>query len=424
MASNTIACPNCGTIIEIDTALKQQLSKEIEARHNTELENERKKLADERSKLEKYKANEKEVFETKLKKMLIEKEQELVKTQEESRKQYEASLREKILKETEEEKEMIQKELNQKSEQIKELNKTKADNARLRREKEELREAIKLESERELNERLKKESEKIKERINESKNLEIKELQKQLEDQAKLTEEMKRKQEQGSMQLQGEVQELAIEEYLATEFPLDNIQEIKKGARGGDCIQTVNTRQFTNCGQIYYESKRAKSFSPAWIDKFKNDLREKNISIGVLITSTMPPDMTQAGMMDGIWVCSYSEFGTVAKLLRQGIIRYHQLSQSQENKGDKMQLLYDYLTSDTFKIQMTSIVDTFQNMKTALDKEKLAIQKQWKIRETQLDKVISNTIDMYASLKGIAGSSIQTIQSLELDSGTPQDLDL
>ncbi len=414
---NNIKCPTCGTLIEIDVELQKQLQSDLEQKYASQYAEKEKALKKEKEKLENFKAKEKEIFENKLAEELKAKEEELNQKSVTQRKEYEEALRQKIQKENEEHNQLIQKELDEKSEQLKEFNKAKADIERLRREKDELREAIKLESEKELNERLKSESEKISQRLTEAKSLEIKELQKQLEDQTKLSEEMSRKLEQGSMQLQGEVQELAIEEWLAAEFPLDQIEEIKKGARGGDCIQTVNTRQETNCGKIYYESKRAKSFSNDWIEKFKNDMREKNISVGVLITSTMPKDMPKAGMMEGVWVCSYQEFGTVAKLLRDAIIRTHQISLSQENKADKMQLLYNYLTSDNFKLQLSSIVEAFEKMKTDLDKEKRAMQRLWKVRETQLDNVINNTIDMYGSLKGIAGNSIHTIQSLELDSG-------
>ncbi len=120
--------------------------------------------------------------------------------------------------------------------------------------------------------------------------LRFKEMQKQLEDQKKLTEEMKRKQEQGSMQLQGEVQELAIEEWLASKFPLDTIEEIKKGVRGGDCIQIVHSRTEQNCGTIYYESKRTKDFQPSWIEKFKADIRDRGANIGVLAAVCGAPD--------------------------------------------------------------------------------------------------------------------------------------
>jgi hypothetical protein len=239
-------------------------------------------------------------------------------------------------------------------------------------------------------------------------------MQKQLEDQKRLTEEMKRKQEQGSMQLQGEVMELAIEEWLASQFPLDTIEEIKKGARGGDCIQIVNTRTHQNCGSIYYESKRTKEFQPNWIEKFKGDIRVKGASIGVLVTDAMPPDMDRLGLKDGIWICSFEEFKGLCAVLRESIVQLSNAVMSQENKGDKMHMLYDYLTGNTFRMQVEAIVEGFTTMRVDLESEKRAMQAIWKKREKQIDKVTVNTIDMHASIKGIAGSAIQSVTLLEL----------
>jgi len=242
-------------------------------------------------------------------------------------------------------------------------------------------------------------------------------MQKQLEDQKKLTEEMKRKQEQGSMQLQGEVQELAIEEWLATKFPLDTIEEIKKGARGGDCIQIVHTRTQQNCGTIYYESKRTKDFQPSWIEKFKADIRDRGANIGVLVTEVMPSDMDRMGLRDGIWICNYDEFKGLCTVLREGILQVNNAIVTQENKGDKMDLLYDYLTSSTFRMSIEAIVEGFTQMKTDLDSEKRSMQRIWKQREKQIEKVVINTIDMYGSVKGIAGNAIQSVKALELPEG-------
>src|SRR5690606_27252105 len=146
-------------------------------------------------------------------------------------------------------------------------------------------------------------------------------------------------------QLQGEVMELAIEEYLSKTFPLDTIDEIKKGATGADCVQIVNTREEQNCGTIYYESKRTKAFQPTWIEKFKNDIRTKKADIGVLVTEVMPSDMDRMGMKEGVWICTFEEFKGLSAVLRQSIIQLNQAVQSQENKGDKMSMLYDFLTS-------------------------------------------------------------------------------
>jgi hypothetical protein len=225
---------------------------------------------------------------------------------------------------------------------------------------------------------------------------------------------MKRKQEQGSMQLQGEVQELAIEEWLAVQFPLDSIEEIKKGARGGDCIQIVNTRAVQNCGSIYYESKRSKDFQPTWIEKFKADIRDKGANIGVLVTEVMPSNMDRMGLKDGVWICNYEEFKGLCAVLRETIVKLNTAISSQENKGDKMDMLYTFLTGNTFRMQVEAIVEGFTQMKSDLESEKRSMQRIWKQREKQIDKVITNTVDMYGSIKGIAGNAIQSVKALEL----------
>jgi len=210
------------------------------------------------------------------------------------------------------------------------------------------------------------------------------------------------------------VQELAIEEWLAVSFPLDTIVEIKKGVRGGDCIQTINTRTRQNCGTIYYESKRTKDFQPSWIEKFKNDIRDKGASVGVLVTEVLPTDLDRMGLKEGIWICTYEEFKGLCKVLRESIIQVSNALASQENKGEKMAMLYSYLTSNTFHMQIEAIVEGFTQMKMDLDYEKRSMQKIWKMREKQLEKVIDNTIDMHGSIKGIAGNAIQDIKQLDM----------
>ncbi len=277
-----------------------------------------------------------------------------------------------------------------------------------------MKESIEAALQLKLNQTLQEEKEKIRKLEEEKNELRFKEMQKQLEDQKRLTEEMKRKQEQGSMQLQGEVMELAIEEFLSSQFPLDTIEEIKKGARGGDCIQIINTRTNQNCGTIYYESKRTKEFQSAWIEKFKADIRIKGANIGVLVTDAMPNDMDRMGLKDGIWICSFEEFKGLCTVLRESIIQVSNALVSQENKGDKMHMLYDYLTGNTFRLQVEAIVEGFTQMRVDLESEKRAMQSIWKKRERQIEKVTINTIDMHASIKGIAGNAIQAVKLLEL----------
>lgn len=247
--------------------------------------------------------------------------------------------------------------------------------------------------------------------------LKIAELQIQLDEQKKLAAEMQRKAGQGSMQLQGEVQELAIEEWLKDSFPLDTIDEIKKGARGADCLHIVNTRMRQACGSIYYESKRTKDFQKSWIEKFKTDMREKGAAFGVLVTDVMPDGLERMGQKDGIWICTYTEFKGLCCVLRDAVIRLSEAQATQENKGDKMVMLYDYLTGSEFRSRVEAIVEGFVQMKTDLDSERRAMESIWKKREKQIDKVALNTNLMYGSMKGIAGSSIGNIQALELPEG-------
>jgi hypothetical protein len=405
-----IKCPNCGTDINVNNILSHQLEEEIRQKYQAQLTEEKQKyqkekdaLYNEKEEFEKQKKQDKALFEERLEKQL-----------KEERIAIESKLKTKLSEEQADQFKLLQEELNQKSEQVKELNRTKAEIERLKREKEEAKELAEAEAQKKLNEQLSTEKEKIRKSEEEKNELKMRDLQKQLDDQKRLTEEMKRKQEQGSMQLQGEVQELAIEEWLQTQFPLDSIEEIKKGARGGDCIQTVNTFAQQNCGKIYYESKRTKDFQGSWIEKFKADMREKAADIGVLVTEAMPSDMERMGLRDGVWVCSYEEFKGLCGILRESIIQVSTALGSQVNKGDKMQLLYDYLTSNSFRMQVEAIVEGFSSMKSALESEKRAMQRIWKEREKQIDKVINNTIDMHASIRGIAGNAIQAVKALEL----------
>lgn len=362
MQKNQIKCPKCGEIIAIEDVLSQQIEDSLKTEYN-----------------KKWQASKTEL---------------------------EEQARKKLQEEYAARQELQAKELEDKSTKLKEMYALQAEFEKMKREKDEMKAQITLEKEKEFSERLGQVKENASKLAKEEQELKIKELQKQLEDQKKLTEEMKRKQEQGSMQLQGEVQELAIEEWLRQRFPLDTISEIGKGARGADCIQIVNTREHINCGTIYYESKRTKEFSPSWIEKFREDIRSQNATIGVLVTDVYPKGVERMELRDGIWICSFEEFKGLCFVLRENIIAIHQLSLTQENKGDKMAMLYNYLTGQEFKSQVEAIIEGFTEMQADLNKEKTAMQSIWKKREKQIEKVIMNTGGMYSSIKGIGGSSI------------------
>lgn len=234
--------------------------------------------------------------------------------------------------------------------------------------------------------------------------LRVKELEKQLEDQKKLADEMRRKAEQGSMQLQGEVQELILEELLKTTFPFDEIGEVGKGVRGADCIQVVRNRFGQVCGKIIYESKRTKDFANDWIDKLKKDMRKEGVDVAVIVTQTYPKGMDCFGEREGVWICSFEEVKAVAYVLRDGILKLYTASKSQENKGDKMHMLYDYLTGTEFSEQWKAIREGYMSMRLSIHKERDAMEKMWKMREKQLDKVLLNASSIRGSIEGIAGA--------------------
>ena len=416
------SCPKCGYEIDVNNIISLQ----VEEKYNSLLAEEKKKF---QSEYEKIEIEKKQLNEEKLKQESLIKEQVDFQLKTEKEK-LENQIKSKVYEEQSEQIAAYKKELDEKSEQIKELNRSKVEIEKLKREKDELKEAMEVEAERKINQQITVEKEKIRKLEQEKNEFKIKEfefknkeLEKQLEDQKKLTEEMKRKQEQGSVQLQGEVQELAIEEWLANNFPLDTISEIKKGERGADCIQTIHTRTKQNCGSIYYESKRTKEFKPAWLEKFKDDIREKSANIGVLVTDVFPKGMERMNLIDGIWVCSYEEFKGLCVVLRESIIQLNNLVSSQENKGDKMLMLYDFLTSNEFRLQVEGIVEGFTQMQADLISEKRAIMGHWKKREKQIQKVLLNTNHMYNSIKGIAGNAIQPIKTLELSDTSIDEFD-
>ncbi|NCT95497.1 MAG: DUF2130 domain-containing protein [Chitinophagaceae bacterium] len=249
--------------------------------------------------------------------------------------------------------------------------------------------------------------------------LRMKEMEKQIEDQKKLVEEMRRKSEQGSMQLQGEVQELMLEELLQTTFPFDKVEEVGKGVRGADCIQTVRNQFGAEAGKIIYESKRTKDFANDWIEKLKADMRSQGADIAVIVTQALPKDMDRFGEKDGVYICTFTEVRSVSLLLRNALLRIAEAKKSQENKGDKMSMLYDYLIGSEFSEQWKAIREGFMTMKISIQKERDAMEKLWKAREKQLEKVLLNAAHIKGSIEGIAGADAVNLNLLE-DNDTVQ----
>ncbi|MCO4845357.1 MAG: DUF2130 domain-containing protein [Sulfurovum sp.] len=424
-AQNSIKCPNCGTKIDIDEIFYHQIEEKFKQQHLAD----QKKLQDEiEAKRKEYKTHldtlkvkedafkeEKEKFEDALAKATKEQVQAQLKI---DRKSIEDELKLKIVSEQSDAMASLQKELSEKSEQVKELNNSKIEIEKLKREKSEVESKVKADAQIAMSKQLSEEKEKMQKALDEANALKFKEKDEQMEQLKRSLDDAKRKAEQGSMQIQGEALELAIESWLSSQFPFDTVDEVKKGAFGADCVQTIHTRELQNCGVICYESKNTKAWSDGWISKLKQDMLKVNADLGVLVTSVYPNGMDRMGFVDGIWVCSLDEFKGSVSLLRESLIRVHQTVQKEENRGDKMILLYNYLTGNEFGMQMKSIVDGFMTMQTELDKERRSLMASWKRRQKLIDGVLQNTTEMYGSLQGIAGSgALGYIEALELPDG-------
>ncbi len=419
--THSFKCPNCQAPINVNEALYKQIEQENQSRF-----------------LAQQKAFEKEVKEKRAQyqshfKALEQKEEALKEREKEQKAQFDDAVKQasvlalqderaKIIEEArknaflEQQKglELLQKELDEKSKQVQELHQKEAEIERLKRENNEAESRLKAENEKKLNEKLETERERIEKALHEKNELKFKQQEEQLEMLRNELKNAQRKAELSSQQFQGEVQELAIEEFLRQKFPLDCIEEIKKGQRGGDCIQVVHTREFQNCGKIYYESKRTKEFQKAWIEKLKSDMREIGADVGVIVSEALPKEMERMGLFEGVWVCSFEEFKGLSAVLREGVIQVSLAKKSQENKGDKVNLLYHYLTSSEFSMQVNAIIEGFEQLRAELEKEKNAMARIWKSREKQMEKVFEGTINMYGSIKGIMGNTIGQVKALEL----------
>ncbi len=415
--ANKIECPNCGHKIDVNDILYHQVDEELRKKYNDDLarekgnyQNQLNSLNEEREKLEGEKKKHDEAVADAIKAGL-----------KEGTKRLQAEIQARMEEEQSERIRCLQEELTQKSDQLKDFNKAKSEIERLKREKDELKDSIEAESERKFSQMIGEEKEKIRKNEEQKSQLKLSEKENVIAQLNEKLKEAQRKAEQGSTQLQGEVQELAVEEWLGSTFPLDTIEEIKKGAKGADCLQIVNTRTRQNCGTIYYESKRTKGFQPGWIEKFKTDIRERGADIGVLVTESMPADMERMGLKDGIWVCTFEEFRGLCVVLRDSVVRLSNAVAIQENKGDTMGMIYDYVTGNEFRLQVEAIVGGFTQMQMDLESEKRAMNGIWKKREKQIEKVLLNANYMYSSVKGIAGSAVQSVPLLELPSGEGDD---
>lgn len=237
---------------------------------------------------------------------------------------------------------------------------------------------------------------------------------KKLSDMLSQVEELKRRIEQGSQKIQGEVFEADLEKNLKSTFTYDTIEPVSSGVKGGDIIQTVNTRSGRECGKILWELKRTKSFSESWIPKLKSDARNSKVDICLLVSESLPESVNDFTEIDGVWICSMELCIPLASVLRQTLALVSQERSLQEGKKSKSELVYDYLIGVEFKGRIEAIVESFKGMKEDLDSERRAMEKIWNKREKQLGTVLLNIAGMHGDLTGYMGNNLPEIKNLQL----------
>lgn len=403
-----IKCPNCGTSISIDDVLTQQISETIReemegAQKSKEAELARKEeaLAAELAKLAVAQQNsEAEIAKAVAKKIETEKIALLKSAKEEAGKESAA------------EKQMLEDQLAEKNDKLREANEKELILRKERNKLEEDRQGFELEKQRQLDEERKRISEEASEKATEESRFVIAQLQKQLSDATKAKDDLSRKLEQGSQQTQGEVLELELEEILRAEFPYDQIAPVPKGVNGADIIQNVCDHAGRICGQIVWESKKTKAWSEGWIQKLKDDQRLVKADLAVIVSSVLPDGVKGIALREGVWVCDIKFAASIATALRHSLEAVSRERAMSVGKNDKMEMLYSYLTGTEFKQRIEAIVEAFSAMDDSLKKERIAYERIWSEREKQIQRVMKNTVGIYGGLSDVV--QLQKIESLEL----------
>jgi len=422
-----IKCPRCSNEFDVEQVLSSDVEQKIKLQYDKklqqsllQLDGERKKLAEQEAAFEEKRKQTNELFQQKLQQEKQKLEAQAKADSQKLEAELQLQIRKSIAQDYENQLRILKESDREKEEKLRTAQQKELDFMRKEKELQTRESELELQLQKKLMQeksnlldQLRKEEEQRFTLREEEHLFKMKDLQMQLEDQKKLIEEMKRKAEQGSMQRQGEVQELLLEELLKDHFPFDIVGEVGKGVEGADCIQTVRNHLGQDCGKIIFESKRTKTFQQSWVEKLKTDMRNRGADVAIIVTQAYPKDFKCFGEMDGVWICSFGEVVALTNAMRHTIIRIAETKRGEENKGEKMQLLYDYLTGNEFRQQMETIVEGFLSMKTSIDKERIQMEKLWKEREKQLQKVLLSTSGMYGSIKGIAGASVGNIPLLE-----------
>jgi len=423
--ADKIKCDQCGNLIELDKAL----SSELEAKIKADFES---RFAEKNKSLE----AKSEMFEKKIKdldKSYAERlDEEKRKLWDVAQKKAEEKMSEKYIVEMKDLRESIK----EKDESLKKLQEAELDLRKRARALEEKERQMKLDMERKLDEERKNmlevERKKFDEemqtrvsdnskKIEEENRLKNLEKDKQLEQMRKTIEDLKRKSEQGSMQIQGDVQENDLKRILEQEFPIDLISDVPTGIKGADLIQTVRNSLGQESGIIVWESKRTKTWTYDWLKKLKDDQVIVKADLAILVSQVLPDGVEGFKYIDGVWVCDYKSFLSLCSALRMQVLEITKLKSSVVGRDEKMEVLFNYLSSAQFKNRIENIVHAFQSLKDELDREKRSFQRLWSRREKEIERVMNNTVGMYGDLQGLIGGALPRIASLELDDGEFED---
>lgn len=408
-----IKCPKCGKIIPVTEAFRHQLTEEARKELQKEREKQQQGLKIQRRELEEKEKKLKTAQENIEKQVQDKVSQERTKLQKEAKRRAEETVSLEV-------KDMRER-LHEKEVRLEKLQKTELDLRKRERGLEEKIKNIELEVERKLvGEKRKIEEESLK-RITEEYRFKNLEKEKQINDMRRQIEDLKRKADQGSQQLQGEVQELDLETFLKEHFIFDDIQPVPKGTRGADVFQKVYTKKETPCGSILWEAKRTKNWVEGWITKLKEDQREAKADIAAIVSDILPKDISNFGFRNGVWITNRSSLLGLAFALRTTLTQVAFTKLAAEGKDEKIELLFRYLTGPEFKQRVEAMIETFIAMKQELDKEKRITMTRWGKQEKQIERMIAITSGMHGDLKGLIGASMQSIPALE--SGEEEEVD-
>lgn len=427
MTDVNIKCPHCHMSFRLNETLAAPLIKETRQKlerefweKNEALELERKVFADvqkttekSRKEIEREKealAKEREGIAEEIAEQLTEQramiEREAAKK---ARQKYDEKLAER-----DEEKAELEELIKDKDEKLAEARKQEAEFRRKERYLDDKLKAADVEVERRLAEAIAPEREKAKKAADDEYRLKLEEEREKSRKLLEQLEEAKRRAEQGSQQLQGEIQEVDLERRLREAFPRDTIESIPKGQHGGDAIHRVLSPQGQACGTILWESKRTKNWAGGWPDKLKQDQRVARADLAVIVTQAMPDGVDSFGEVEGVWVTTPALAMALATALRLALNEASTARRANEGQQDKMAILYQYLTGPQFRQRVEAIKEAFTTMQEDLDAEKRVISKQWAKRQKQIERVMVSTVGMYGDLQAIAGTSLQQIEGLEL----------